>query len=108
MARVMRSKRITLLQMLTNFHIGGTERQVANLALGIDSSHFDLHLACLDRNGASHAVEENNAAADVDQLSHWRHGEAGRKPGPRHRFFALRSAPGVSRSEWRESCGRRE
>ena len=37
--------------MLTNFHIGGTERQVANLALGIDSSHFDLHLACLRHSG---------------------------------------------------------
>ena len=37
--------------MLTNFHIGGTERQVANLALGIDPSHFDLHLACLRHSG---------------------------------------------------------
>lgn len=33
--------------MLTSFQIGGTERQVANLALGIDSERFDLHLACL-------------------------------------------------------------
>jgi L-malate glycosyltransferase len=33
--------------MLNNFHIGGTERQVTNLAKGIDCSHFDLHLACL-------------------------------------------------------------
>ncbi|HLK68129.1 MAG TPA: glycosyltransferase [Bryobacteraceae bacterium] len=47
----MRSQKIKLLQMLTNFHIGGTERQVANLALGIDSSHFDLHLACLRNSG---------------------------------------------------------
>jgi L-malate glycosyltransferase len=47
----MQSKRIKLLQMLTNFHIGGTERQVANLALGIDSAHFDLHLACLWNSG---------------------------------------------------------
>ena len=37
--------------MLTNFHIGGTERQVANLARGIDSSQFDLHLACLHNSG---------------------------------------------------------
>jgi glycosyltransferase involved in cell wall biosynthesis len=43
----MQSKRIKLLKMLTNFRIGGTERQVANLALGIDSAQFDLHLACL-------------------------------------------------------------
>jgi len=51
LAKTMRSQKIKLLQMLTNFHIGGTERQVANLALGIDSSHFDLHLACLRNSG---------------------------------------------------------
>jgi glycosyltransferase involved in cell wall biosynthesis len=43
----MQSKRINLLQILTSFQIGGTERQVANLALGVDSSKFALHLACL-------------------------------------------------------------
>jgi glycosyltransferase involved in cell wall biosynthesis len=47
----MQTTKIRLLQMLTNFHIGGTERQVANLALGIDSAHFDLHLACLWNSG---------------------------------------------------------
>ena len=51
MVRIMQSNRIKLLQMLTNFHIGGTERQVANLAMGIDASHFDLHLACLRHSG---------------------------------------------------------
>src|SRR5579872_4419642 len=48
---MMQSQRIKLLQMLTNFHIGGTERQVANLALGIDPARFDLHLACLRNSG---------------------------------------------------------
>ena len=48
---VLQPNRITLLKMLTNFHIGGTERQVANLALGIDPSRFDLHLACLRHSG---------------------------------------------------------
>ena len=43
----MQVKKIKLLKMLTNFRIGGTERQVANLAKGLDSSQFDLHLACL-------------------------------------------------------------
>src|SRR6266567_2285338 len=47
----MPSNKIKLLEMLTNFHIGGTERQVANLALGLDTSHFDLHLACLRNSG---------------------------------------------------------
>ena len=37
--------------MLTSFQIGGTERQVANLALRIDSARFDLHLACLRNRG---------------------------------------------------------
>lgn len=37
--------------MLTSFQIGGTERQVTNLAMRIDSSRFDLHLACLRNMG---------------------------------------------------------
>jgi L-malate glycosyltransferase len=47
----MQPDRIKLLKMLTSFHIGGTERQVANLTLRIDSSRFDLHLACLRYSG---------------------------------------------------------
>ena len=43
--------RIRLLKMLTSFQIGGTERQVTNLAMRIDSSRFDLHLACLRNMG---------------------------------------------------------
>src|ERR1700728_4844053 len=43
--------RIRLLNMLTSFQIGGTERQVVNLALGFDPSRFDLHLACLRNRG---------------------------------------------------------
>src|SRR5579863_1668017 len=47
----MEPNRIKLLKMLTSFHIGGTERQVANLTLRIDLSRFDLHLACLRYSG---------------------------------------------------------
>lgn len=43
--------RIRVFNILTNFHIGGTERQVTNLALGLDLSRFDLHLACLRNSG---------------------------------------------------------
>jgi glycosyltransferase involved in cell wall biosynthesis len=43
--------RIRLLNVLTSFQIGGTERQVVNLALGFDRSRFDLHLACLRNTG---------------------------------------------------------
>lgn len=37
--------------MVTNFKIGGTERQFTNLARTIDSSRFDLHLGCLQNYG---------------------------------------------------------
>ncbi len=42
---------IRLLKVLTNFHPGGTERQVLNLVRGMDRSAFDLAFACLDRTG---------------------------------------------------------
>jgi glycosyltransferase involved in cell wall biosynthesis len=51
--------RIRLLEVLTNFHIGGTERQVANLALGIDATRFDLHLGCLLDSGELRAELES-------------------------------------------------
>ena len=47
----MQSARIRLLKMLTNFRIGGTERQVANLVPRIDPDRFELHLACLSKAG---------------------------------------------------------
>jgi glycosyltransferase involved in cell wall biosynthesis len=37
--------------MLTNFRIGGTERQVTNLVLRIDPTRFELHLASLSQSG---------------------------------------------------------
>jgi glycosyltransferase involved in cell wall biosynthesis len=43
--------RIKLLKFLTNFKIGGTERQVLNLAGALDRSRFDVHMACLGRSG---------------------------------------------------------
>src|SRR5262245_20162926 len=43
--------RVKVLGLLTSFHIGGTERQAANLWRGLDPSRFDLHLACLLRLG---------------------------------------------------------
>jgi L-malate glycosyltransferase len=43
--------KIRLLKMVTNFKIGGTERQVANMALRIDPARFDLHLGCLQKWG---------------------------------------------------------
>ena len=46
-----RARAVRVLQFLTLFAVGGTERQVMNLALGIDSSRFDVHFACLKRWG---------------------------------------------------------
>jgi len=44
---------IRLLELATVFAaIGGTERQLVNLANGIDPARFDLHLACLLRCGS--------------------------------------------------------
>jgi L-malate glycosyltransferase len=47
----MTQEKIKLLEFLTNFMIGGTERQVVNLARGLDRSRFDLHVGCLGRSG---------------------------------------------------------
>ena len=41
------TERIRVLKLVTNFRIGGTERQVINLAQGLDSGRFDLHLGSL-------------------------------------------------------------
>src|SRR3989475_5872363 len=45
------SDRIRLLQFLPVFAIGGTERQVVNLARGLDPSRFELHFGCLHKWG---------------------------------------------------------
>jgi glycosyltransferase involved in cell wall biosynthesis len=43
--------RVRLLTFVTNFLIGGTERQVVNLARGLDRERFDLQMACFQRTG---------------------------------------------------------
>jgi glycosyltransferase involved in cell wall biosynthesis len=43
--------KIALLEFLTDFRIGGTERQFVNLVRGLDRSRFDVHLACFRREG---------------------------------------------------------
>lgn len=44
-------KKIKLLQFITLFEVGGTERQLLSLLRGLDSDRFELHLACLRRWG---------------------------------------------------------
>jgi glycosyltransferase involved in cell wall biosynthesis len=45
------TERIPVLTFLTNFLIGGTERQVVNLVQNYDRARFDVHLACFRRAG---------------------------------------------------------
>jgi L-malate glycosyltransferase len=54
--------RVPVLTFLTNFLIGGTERQVVNLVKNHDRGHFDVHLACFRKKGPLlHEID----AADV-------------------------------------------
>jgi glycosyltransferase involved in cell wall biosynthesis len=47
-----RRDRIGLMQFLTFFYLGGTERQVMNLTTGLDRSRFDVHMGCHGKVGA--------------------------------------------------------
>jgi len=42
---------VPIVQLVTNFNLGGTERHVSNLARLLDRSRFEVHLACLRRSG---------------------------------------------------------
>jgi L-malate glycosyltransferase len=46
-----RGNRLRLLQFLTSFGIGGTERQMVNLMKGLDRSRFALAVGCQRRSG---------------------------------------------------------
>ena len=63
---IMQLERIQLLQFVTSFAIGGTERQVLNLVRGMDTSRFDLHVACLNRSGALLREMENANRSPVE------------------------------------------
>lgn len=43
--------RTRILEFLTVFHIGGTERQVVNLTNGLDPEQYELHMGCLGKVG---------------------------------------------------------
>lgn len=51
MSAPFQEERIRLLEFITSFHIGGTEKQFAALVRGLDPARFDLHLGCLRRVG---------------------------------------------------------
>src|SRR4051812_23733394 len=48
----MQDNRIKVLKFLTNFNIGGTERQFVQLVQQMDLDRFDLHVACFARSGS--------------------------------------------------------
>jgi glycosyltransferase involved in cell wall biosynthesis len=83
--------RIRLLNVLTSFQIGGTERQVVNLALGFDRSRFDLHLACLRNRGE---LLEELALLPVPRPVF----DIGRLYGPRTLWQAIRLALYIRRN----------
>jgi glycosyltransferase involved in cell wall biosynthesis len=47
----MQDNRIKVLKFLTNFNIGGTERQFVQMVQQMDLDRFDLHLGCFARRG---------------------------------------------------------
>jgi len=66
--------RIKLLKFVANFNIGGTERQVSNLARGLDCSRFDLELGCLHKaGGLLQEFEERWAPAEFRINSFFNH-----------------------------------
>ena len=42
---------VRVLQFVTLFASGGTERQVMNLGYGLDPARFDVHFACFKKWG---------------------------------------------------------
>jgi len=49
--RAARDERTRLLKFITNFYIGGTERQFMVLERGLDRSRYDVRVACLKKEG---------------------------------------------------------
>src|SRR5436190_18012476 len=50
--QVVPAEKLNVLQFVTLLAIGGTERQVLNLVHGLDTTRFDVEVACLKRWGA--------------------------------------------------------
>ena len=86
------AERIRLLKFLTLFGIGGTEKQVVNLAKRIDRSAFDLSFGCLSRWGELIGEIEQGQGLAVTEY-------------PLHSFYELNAF----RQQWRfASALRRE
>ena len=78
------AKRIRLLKFVTLFGIGGTEKQVVNLAKRIDRSVFDLSFGCLNRWGELIGEVEQGQGLKVAEY-------------PLHSFYELNAF----RQQWR-------
>jgi L-malate glycosyltransferase len=57
------SERVRVLQVVTNFKFGGTERHLSNVVRLIDRSQFEVHLACLGKYGEFLARVERDCAS---------------------------------------------
>src|SRR5262245_50566996 len=85
--------RVRVLELLTSFQIGGTERQVANLLRGLDTSRFDLHVACLRRFGElMHEIEALRVPVTEFRIG-------GKLYGPKTALEALRLARYLQRNK---------
>ena len=58
-----RRERLPIVIFLNNFEPGGTERQMSELICRLDSSRFEVHVACLSRRGALHDRVAASAAS---------------------------------------------
>jgi L-malate glycosyltransferase len=58
--------RVPVLTFLSNFLIGGTERQVVNLVHNLDDERFDVHMACFRRRGPLLQEVDTGAMALAD------------------------------------------
>jgi glycosyltransferase involved in cell wall biosynthesis len=52
-------RRTKVLQFLTGLHVGGTERHVTSLSLGLDPERYEVHVACL-------TAAEGRLARDIE------------------------------------------
>ena len=70
MIRVADNDRVRLMEMATRFAIGGTERQLVELANGLDADRFDVQLSCLHRWGSFLSELKSKRPPDEFRIHH--------------------------------------
>ncbi len=87
----LRRERVRVVPFVTNFFVGGTERQVVNLVHGIDPLRFDVTMACFQKTGPLLAEAERTGAPVREY-------RIGRLYGPRALRSLLRLAADLRRA----------